>query len=148
MVLESERVFIDTNVLVYSTFVDFEPEKHLACLKTLNDLDHSGRSLFISAQVLREFYAIVTNDKIFPKPLTSKQALRKIREFILRFSMIMEKETTLYKLIQLIERYPVSRHKIHDLNIVATMMDNETLHLLTYNTKDFRQIKEIHLLNF
>jgi len=78
MIFESERVFIDTNVLVYSTFVDFEPEKHLDCIKTLNSLDQSGRSLFISAQVLREFYAIVTNDRIFSKPLTSKQALRKI----------------------------------------------------------------------
>jgi predicted nucleic acid-binding protein len=148
MIFESERVFIDTNVLVYSTFVDFEPEKHLDCIKTLNVLDQSGKSLFISAQVLREFYAIVTNDKIFPKPLTSKQALRKIREFILRFSLILEKETTLPTLIGLIERYPVSRQKIHDLNIVATMMDNEVSHLFTYNTKDFRQIKEIHLLNF
>lgn len=148
MTSESERVFIDTNVLVYSTFVDFEPEKHLDSIKILYGLDQSGRSLCISAQVLREFYAIVTNDKIFPKPLTSKQALRKIREFILRFSLIMEKETTLQNLIYLVEQYPVSRQKIHDLNIVATMMDNEIPHLFTYNTKDFRQIKEIHLLNF
>jgi len=60
----------------------------------------------------------------------------------------MEKETTLPNLIHLIERYPVSRQKIHDLNIVATMMDNEISHLFTYNTKDFRQIKEIRLLTF
>jgi predicted nucleic acid-binding protein len=146
MDLESEPVFIDTNVLVYSTFVDFEPEKHLDCINTLNKLDQSGRSLFVSAQVLREFYAIATNDRIFPKPLTSKQALRKIREFISLFSLAMEKETTLHSLFHLIEQYPVLRQKIHDLNIAATMLDNGIPHLFTYNTRDFKQIKDIHLL--
>ena len=26
---ESERVFVDTNSLIYSTFEDFEPAKHI-----------------------------------------------------------------------------------------------------------------------
>ena len=79
---EPDRIFIDTNVLVYSTFVDFEPDKHRECLTTFSKLEKAGKSLFVSAQVLREFYAIVTNERIFPKPLTSKQALRKIKEFL------------------------------------------------------------------
>jgi len=146
MIPESEQVLIDTNVLIYLTFEDFEPEKHIRSLEILNELDQSGSPLFVSSQVLREFYAIATNDRIFPKPLTSKQALRKLKEFIVRFSLVMEKETTLHVLISLIEQYAVSRQKIHDMNIVATMMDNGISHLFTYNVRDFRQIHEIHLL--
>ncbi|MFH1950231.1 MAG: PIN domain-containing protein [Pseudomonadota bacterium] len=146
MILESEQVLIDTNVLIYSTFEDFEPEKHVRCLEILNELDQSGSQLFVSSQVLREFYAIATNDRIFPKPLTSKQALRKIKEFVVKFSLVMEKETTLHVLLSLIEQYAISCQKIHDMNIVAAMMDNGISHLFTYNIKDFRQIREIQLL--
>ena len=146
MIPESERVLIDTNVLVYATFEDFEPEKHIRCLEILNELNQSENQLFVSSQVLREFYAIVTNSKIFPKPLTIKQALHKIREFLMRFSLVIEKETTLHVLISLLERYAVSRQKIHDMNIVATMVDSGIFHLFTYNVQDFTQIREIQLL--
>ena len=49
-------------------------------------------------------------------------------------------------LLSILEKYAVSRHKIHDMNIVATMIDNNIFHLLTYNLKDFKQISEIQLL--
>ena len=49
-------------------------------------------------------------------------------------------------MISLIEQYVVSRQKVHDMNIVATMMDNGITHLFTYNVRDFRRIGEIHLL--
>jgi len=49
-------------------------------------------------------------------------------------------------LIALIGKYAISRQKIHDMNIVATMIDNNISHLLTYNVKDFRQINEIQLV--
>ena len=55
MIPESEQVMIDTNVLIYSTFEDFEPEKHIRCLEILNELNQSGNPLCISSQVLREF---------------------------------------------------------------------------------------------
>jgi predicted nucleic acid-binding protein len=143
---ESERVFVDTNILIYSTFEDFEPEKYVHCTDILDKLQKSGTTLFISSQILREFFAISTNQNIFKKPLTYKQAVTKMKEFIARFTIVHEKESTIDALIALIGKYAVSRQQIHDMNIVATMVDNEINRLLTYNVKDFKQISEIELL--
>jgi predicted nucleic acid-binding protein len=93
---ESEGVFIDANVLIYSTFDDFEREKHVQCTESLNKIARSGRALFVSTQVLREFFAIATNGTIFKKPLTPKQATRQMRDFLKLFSLLHEKETTVH----------------------------------------------------
>jgi predicted nucleic acid-binding protein len=93
MKIESERVFIDSNILIYSTFADFDAAKHLQCLESLNRLLQSDNLLFVSSQVLREFFAISTNGSIFKKPLTCKQAIAKMKEFLKRFDFISEKET-------------------------------------------------------
>lgn len=145
MTVEFEKVFVDTNILIYSTFEDFETEKSVQCNDILNKLHQSGTSLLISTQILREFFAISTNKNIFKKPLTYKQAAAKMKEFIARFTMVHEKESTINVLIALIGKYAVSRQKIHDMNIVSTMIDNDINCLLTYNVKDFRHISEIQL---
>ena len=147
MTPESERVFVDTNILIYSTFEDFEPEKHLQCVDTLNRLLQAETILFVSSQILREYFAIATNKNIFKKPLTYKQANMKMKEFLATFTLVHEKESTIQVLIALIGKYAILQQKIHDMNIVATMLDNNITHLLTYNAKDFRKISEIKLLS-
>ena len=142
---ESEGIFIDTNILIYSTFPDFDSEKHIQSLESLNQLLQSGKPLFVSSQILREYFAISTNGSIFKRPLNRKQAVGKIHEFLKRFNLLLEKETTIETLMDLIEKYTVSRQKIHDLNIVATMIDHGISHLLTYNKKDFKKINDISL---
>ena len=146
MVQKSERVFIDTNILVYSTFDDFDAEKHAQSLKSLDKLLQNENQFFVSPQILREFFATSTNGNIFKKPLTHKQAVGKMKEFLKHFTFIQEKESTIFILMGLIEKYAVSRQKIHDMNIVATMIDNGIANLLTYNKQDFKQVKEITLL--
>jgi predicted nucleic acid-binding protein len=145
MSTESEGIFIDTNVLIYSTFPDFEPEKHIQSIEALNQLLQSDTPLFVSSQILREYFAISTNGNIFHKPLSRKQAIGKIQEFLKRFTLLLEKETTMKTLIELIEKYAVSRQKIHDLNIAALMIDHGISRILTFNRKDFQKIRKITL---
>ena len=132
---EFEKVFVDTNILIYSTFEDFEREKHLRSTEILHKLQQEGTIFFISSQILREYFAITTNNSIFKKPLTCKQAASKMREFISQFIVVNEKKSTINVLIGMIEKYAVSRGKVHDMNIVAAMIDNDIVSLLTYNLK-------------
>lgn len=145
MPLGSEGIFIDTNVLIYSTFDDLEWDKYTQFTESLSKIAISGRTLFVSPQVLREFFAISTNSTIFKKPLTPKQATRQLREFLELFSLVYEKESTLHVLLELLDKYAVARQKIHDMNIVATMIDNGIFEILTANVMDFQQISEISL---
>lgn len=141
------KVCIDANILIYSTFHDFEPDKHVKSVSMVDSLAASGKTLYVTSQILREFFAISTNPKIFKKPLTCKQATKKIKEFLDCFSLASESETCVETLLQLLEKYPVLRQKIHDMNIVTTMLDNDITHLMTFNITDFKNINEISIID-
>ena len=142
-----DTVCIDANILIYATFPDFENDKHRKSIAMLDILAASGKTLYISSQILREFFAISTNPKIFKKPLSCKQATKKIREFLACFNLICEREAAIYTLLKLLDRYPVLRQKIHDLNIVATMIENDISHILTFNINDFKNVEEVALID-
>ena len=57
----SGRVFIDTNILIYA-HVSNEPEKHDIALTLLRD-NLTGSRLWISTQILNEFYSAMSKNK-------------------------------------------------------------------------------------
>ncbi len=57
----TDRVFIDTNILVYS-FLDNEQEKHNKAVKFLAEL--RGKKVFISTQVLSELYSALNKNNL------------------------------------------------------------------------------------
>ena len=147
MMKQFDKVCIDANILIYATFPDFENDKHRKSLAILDTLAVSGKTLYTTSQILREFFAISTNSKIFKKPLSCKQATKKIREFLDCFNLICENEAAVVTLLKLLDRYPVLRQKIHDMSIVATMIENDISHILTFNCNDFKNVKEVSLID-
>lgn len=57
--MSAERVFIDTNVLVY-LFDDSEPEKQGLAARCLRE---EAREIFVSTQVLQELYVALTKGR-------------------------------------------------------------------------------------
>lgn len=85
MITESE-LFLDTNILVHYTFKDFEPKKHEECRKIIANLVDNKIRIFISTQVLREFFAVVTGKRYFSSPLDPVTA----KDQIVYFSSVFE----------------------------------------------------------
>ena len=56
-------------------------------------------------------------------------------------------ETTLERLLGLLERHPVTEQRIFDAFLVATMLDNEVRTIYTQNVKDFQGYPEIQVIN-
>jgi len=135
-------------VLVYATLLDFDPVKNKEATTVLNKLRKTKSELFISTQILREFYAVVTNDKYLKNPLTPKQANEQIKFFINTFNTLPVTENIFPLLAVLSEKYNITGQKIHDTAIVATMLTNELKTIYSFNIKDFKNIKEINLLNY
>lgn len=73
----SDRVFVDTNILVYAHDVS-AGNKHQKAKDIVSDLWVSGLGV-ISTQVLQEFYNAVTRK--VPKPLPLQEARRKVSDF-------------------------------------------------------------------
>jgi predicted nucleic acid-binding protein len=59
----ADRIFIDTNVLVYAHVA--ESPRHESALSALKQLYETGVDSCISGQVLREFLVTLTRPKVF-----------------------------------------------------------------------------------
>jgi predicted nucleic acid-binding protein len=77
--ISGERIFIDTNILVYAN-ISGSPFHELA-RQCLEDLSQNQNSLWISRQVLREYLAIVTRPGTFPIVPTPLLLGERIRYF-------------------------------------------------------------------
>ncbi len=74
----SSRVFVDTNVLVYA-YDRSEPRKQVEAIEVLDQLV-SSRTGVISAQVLGEFFVVVTRK--IAAPLSAEQACERVRNLL------------------------------------------------------------------
>lgn len=144
--IESKVVFLDSNVLIYHTFADFDKDKYMISRELLSELAQRKCWFIISPQIIREFFAISTNSKILIKPLSPEEAFEKIEEFLEKYEFVSESENTISYLKDLTVKHQIIKQNIHDTNIVATMMDNDIDHLFTFNTKDFIKYNEIKLI--
>lgn len=137
--------FLDTNILVHASLKDFETEKHLKCQKILKKIINNNYQIFISTQILREFFAIVTNKKYIKKPLPVNVANKQINFFQSNFEILTVDEDIINRLTKLTEKYNINGQKVHDTTIIATMIEYNIKNIITYNKKDFDFFSEINV---
>ena len=141
--LMHDKVFIDTNILVY--LANEDSPFHLGATEMFKKI--AGKcELWISRQVLREYAVVMTRPGIVEKPLSSKDVASDIEKWESIFLIADETEETTRTLVQLIKSYDIKGKKVHDTNIVATMIGNSIQTLFTLNADDFRKFIEIELV--
>jgi predicted nucleic acid-binding protein len=142
MITESE-IFLDTNILVHYTFTDFDAVKYAECREVIDKLRGKDIEIAISTQILRGFYAVVTASKYFETPLEPDAAKEQILYFTSTFNVADITQDAISELTSLIEKYKIKGQKIHDVTIVATMLNIGNSTLLSYNKRDFVNFNEI-----
>jgi predicted nucleic acid-binding protein len=146
MKIES-NIFLDSNILIHATLIDFDAEKYVNCSSVLQVLNDNENNVFISTQILREFYSIVTNSNIVKKPLTPEQANIRIMDFMLDYEVLPINNSIIEQLLILTQKYQIKGRKVHDTTIAATMIQNNIFTVMTYNKKDFENFKEIKVIS-
>lgn len=133
----AEPVFIDTNVLVYST----RPlsAHHRAAEHALARLAAAGSTLWISPQVVREYLAAVTRSQVTAPGLPMAIAIGDVQRFRTAFRLAEDRAGALDRLMQILSAHRVAGRQVHDANIVATMLDWGVHRLLTFNGADFQR---------
>lgn len=115
-----DRIFIDTNILIYLTI---DKEKSIAIkerLKNYNDI-------YISAQVLNEF-----SNTCFKKQLLSSDEIKNAIEIFIRmFKVVSLNQQNTLKAIELKNRYSFS---FYDCLIIASSIENSCKFLITEDT--------------
>ena len=126
----AEPIFLDTNILVYSS-VDSSPFYHLA-RTTITAYEQAGTPLWISRQVLRKYLATLIRPNV---GISTIELTAAIRQYELRFQVAEESPLVTAQLLALLEQ-GYSR-QVHDTNIVATMQTIGITRILTNNPDDF-----------
>lgn len=126
----TDRVFLDTNVLVYSFDRD-APEKQTAAHALLREAGRGGRHV-ISTQVLQEFFVAVTRK--LAEPLSNADAARAV-ELFAELPTVAVDVTTIRGAMR---RCDADGLSFWDALIVQTALENRCTRLLTEDLQEGR----------
>ena len=131
------KVFVDTNILLRSTILQF-PD--YATVKPFVDRYIArGDELWISGQVVREYFNQTTRPQSFMQPMTGAQIDAQYKKLRAVFKIAHETETVIERLVELLQTYPTRGKQVHDANLVATMLVYGIDTLLTLNIDDLKR---------
>jgi predicted nucleic acid-binding protein len=135
----SDRMFIDTNILVYAHDAD-AGEKHAAAAKTVADLWKSKDGV-ISTQVLQELYVALTRK--VASPVTRNTARRLIKNY-LAWDLVVNDGAILLHASEIEENYRLS---FWDGLIVAAAYAKNAAVILTEDLSHGQTIEGIRIQN-
>ncbi len=133
-------MLIDSNILIYSLNSD-SPKNQAA-----QDFLQSQKKLIFAQQNILESLRILTHPN-FPKPFSTKLAIKAIREITDQAKIISPTWETLDLALELIGKYRVSGAETFDAYLVATAITNHITEIATDNIRHLRRYSEIQVSN-
>ncbi len=135
---------VDTNVLVYA--LDADAPQHAAAPALLEAAREASTTLYVTSQILCEFYSIVTNPRRVSKPRSAADALSAVSGLLAFLHVLPVPAHTVDGWLDLLRRHPVTGGDVFDLHIVATMQANGVQRIYTFNTADFEVFAQISVV--
>lgn len=135
----SDRVFVDTNILVYAHDVS-AGKKHETAKKIVADLWTSGLGV-LSTQVLQEFYNAITRK--VPKPLPLNEARKKVSDFS-KWDIVTMRAEDIMDAIDIQERYGFS---FWDCLIISAAASGNASVLMTEDLTDGQSMLGVLVVN-
>lgn len=138
-----EPGIVDANVLVYA--FDADALHHVASRNLLAEARGGNTTLYVTSQILCEFYSIVTNPRRVSRPRSAADAVAAIAGLLSFVHVLPTPARAVEGWLALLRRHPVTGADIFDLQIVATMLANGVQRLYTFNTTDFEPFTELKI---
>lgn len=145
MTTMGDKIFIDTNILLYANFTS--SPFHSAALSKLQELMAKSDELWLNRQSFREYWVGKSKAMHAAMAFNPIEIRNDIHQFELIFQIADETDSVTQKLIELAVKYNVIGKQIHDTNIVATMLVNNITNILTHNVSDFNRFSpEVNII--
>ena len=141
-----EPGILDANILAYA--VNADAPQHAASRALLEAARNPSIALYVTSQILCEFYSLITNPRRVDVASSPTEALR-IISAIMAFPGLHVLPTPARAVVgwmELLRRHPVTGGDVFDLQIVATMQANGVQRIYTFNTDDFDVFHELVVL--
>jgi predicted nucleic acid-binding protein len=127
---------LDTNVIVH--LADTESHEHALSGAAIEHLISREELVFITSQVLVEFWAVATRPEsangLGWSAATTAETIRALRD---QFPLLNETPDVLDRWLQLVDRFQVAGKHTHDARLAALLLVHGVRHLLSFNTADF-----------
>ncbi|HEY0796044.1 MAG TPA: type II toxin-antitoxin system VapC family toxin [Acidisarcina sp.] len=139
-----EPGLVDANVLVYAMDED---SPQFAASRAILDAARLGSTiLYVTPQILCEFYSVVTNGRRVSKPRSPAEGLAALSNLLAFLYVLPVPASTVDGLIALLHQRPVTGADVFDLQIVATMRANNISRIYTFNSGDFDFFLDLEVL--
>ena len=137
MKIIDEAFFLDTNVLLSAT--DKSRSSHPAALSLFEYVSQGGGHLVWSGQVIREYLVVATRPlSVNGLGLDPSAASHNVERLSKRLTLLEEGTDVSNRLRRLVERFELKGKRIHDANVVATMLAAGVTKLVTDDSSDYR----------
>jgi predicted nucleic acid-binding protein len=141
-----EPGILDANVLAYA--INADAPQHLASRALLDAASDPAVTLYVTSQILCEFYSLITNPRRVTVVSSPAEALSIISAMLALpgLSVLPTPAHTVAGWMGLLQRRPVTGGDVFDLQIVATMQANGVQRIYTFNIDDFVVFPELAVL--
>lgn len=141
-----EPGIVDANILVYA--VNAAAPQHAASRSLLEAALDPAVSLYVTSQIICEFYSLITNLKRTAMAWSSTEAVQSISELLASpgLKVLPAPTQAVAGLMELLKRSAVTGSDVFDLQIVATMQANNIRRIYTFNTGDFQKFPELTVI--
>lgn len=137
---------LDANVLVYA--VQASAPQHASSRALIEAARDPTNTLYLTSQVLCEFYSIVTNSRRVAAPRSPDDALQAISTLLALpgIHLLSTPAQAVAGWMALLQRHPVTGGDVFDQQLVATMQAHNIQRIYTYNAKDFEVFPELTVI--
>jgi hypothetical protein len=141
-----EPGLLDANVLVYAA--DTGAARHAGSYGLVESARNPAIVLYLTSQVLCEFYSIVTNPRRIAVPYSPTEALEAISALLALpgIRVLSTPPQAVAGWMALLRRRPVTGGNVFDLQLVATMQAHNIQRIYTFNTRDFEVFPELTVI--
>ena len=103
-------------------------------------------TLYVTSQILCEFYSVMTNPRRVARPRTAAEAMAVLADMLTFLHVLSVPAGAIDRLLDLLRRHPVTGSEVFDLHIVAAMQANGIGRIYTFNVADFEAFPELSVL--
>ena len=141
-----EPGFVDANILVYA--VNSDAPQHTASRTLLELALDPSAELYVTSQILCEFYSVITNPKRIAVAFSSADAVQTVVDLLELpgLKVLSAPAQAIAGLVELLKRHPVTGSSVFDLQIAAAMLANNIHRIYTFNAGDFQQFPELSVI--
>jgi len=132
------KILVDTNILVYG--ID---EDSVFFKRARKILEQETYQLVTTSKNLIEFLAVTTKSSGYN--LENITALEIIEEIIQGIEIVYPTQESMAIFLDLMNRYQPKGLKVHDFEIISIGLAHGIQEVATFNSKDFKSVKEITL---